>query len=175
VVVGKGFEAVVTLGTGVGTAFFMDGRLLPHFEFAHHPLGKKGSYNDVVGEAARRSAGNKKWEKRALEMIEVLRALTFFDHCFVGGGNAVRLGSKRPDRVSVVDNSAGILGGIKLWERTAAPPSAAPSLAERPRPSTRKARPPAKAASRSTATATKTPATRARSTAAKKQAPPAAG
>ena len=34
---GKGLELVVTLGTGVGTAFFYDGRLLPHLEFAHHP------------------------------------------------------------------------------------------------------------------------------------------
>jgi len=35
VVQGQGFEAVITLGTGVGTAFFMGGRLLPHLEFSH--------------------------------------------------------------------------------------------------------------------------------------------
>src|SRR5581483_3879994 len=40
VIEGKGFEAVITLGTGVGTAFFMDGQLLPHLEFAHHPYSK---------------------------------------------------------------------------------------------------------------------------------------
>src|SRR5579884_45729 len=38
VVTGRGLEMVVTLGTGVGTALFMDGRLAPHLELAHHPL-----------------------------------------------------------------------------------------------------------------------------------------
>lgn len=118
VVNGQGFEAVVTLGTGVGTAFFMDGQLLPHFEFAHHPLRKGASYNDVLGDAARKKAGNKKWCARVMETIETLRALCFFDHCYIGGGNSVRLGPDLPAGVSVVDNSAGIIGGIKLWEVT---------------------------------------------------------
>ena len=53
VVAGKGFEAGLTLGTGVGTAFFLEGRLLPHFEFAHTPFRKGGTYNEQLGEAAR--------------------------------------------------------------------------------------------------------------------------
>jgi polyphosphate glucokinase len=127
VVEGKGLELVVTLGTGVGTAFFMNGQLLPHFEFSHTPYAKRGSYNDALGEAARRRIGNKKWAKRALEAIEVLRALTFFDRCYVGGGNAARLGPNLPPGVTVVDNSAGILGGIRLWERSEHPASPAPT------------------------------------------------
>lgn len=115
---GHGFELVITLGTGVGTAFFMDGQLLPHFEFAHHPLRKDMSYNEVLGDAARKKLGTKKWRERVLEMIETMRALCFFDHCYIGGGNSARLGSDLPPGVSVVDNSAGILGGIKLWEVT---------------------------------------------------------
>ena len=118
VVEGSGFEVVLTLGTGVGTAFFSDGQLMPHFEFAHHPLRKGKSYNEVLGDAARKKMGNKKWVERVFETVETVRALTFFDHCFIGGGNSARLGPDLPDRVSVVDNSAGILGGIKLWERT---------------------------------------------------------
>jgi polyphosphate glucokinase len=118
VVKGEGFEAVITLGTGVGTAFFSDGQLLPHFEFAHHPLRKGKEYNEVVGEAARKKIGNKTWVKRVWDMVEVVRALTFFDHCYIGGGNAARLGADLPEAVTVVDNQAGILGGIKLWERT---------------------------------------------------------
>src|SRR5579875_315239 len=69
VVQGRGFELVLTLGTGVGTAFFMEGQLLPHFEFAHHPLKKGMTYNEVIGEAARKKAGNDKWRKRVLETI----------------------------------------------------------------------------------------------------------
>ena len=118
VVTGKGFEAVLTLGTGVGTAFFLDGRLLPHFEFSHTPFRKGRTYNEELGDAARRAIGPRKWQRRVLEAIETFRALLFFDHCFIGGGNSSRLDVDLPDDVSLVDNSAGILGGIKLWERT---------------------------------------------------------
>ena len=174
VVTGKGLELVVTLGTGVGTALFYDGELLPHLEFAHHPLGRRGSYNDEIGDAARKKAGIKKWRRRVFEAIEVLRALTFFDHCFIGGGNSIRLGSKLPDGVSVVDNSAGIVGGIKLWEVTGAPPTPAPSTSRAAKaparsvsktPARKVARPPvkkvAKAPVRSVAkTTARTPAKR---------------
>jgi len=117
VVAGKGFEAVLTLGTGVGTAFFLEGHLLPHFEFAHTPF-RKGTYNDQLGEATRHALGTKKWQKRVLEAIDAFRALTFFDHCYIGGGNSTRITIDLPADVSLVDNNAGILGGIKLWDRT---------------------------------------------------------
>jgi polyphosphate glucokinase len=118
VVEGKGFEAVMTLGTGVGTAFFLEGKLLPHFEFAHHPLRKSGTYNDVLGNATLKKIGVKRWQKRVLDTIVTFKALTFYDHLFIGGGNAARLAKVTlPVDVSLVDNAAGILGGIKLWER----------------------------------------------------------
>ena len=117
VVAGKGFEAVLTLGTGVGTAFFLEGRLLPHFEFSHTPF-RKATYNEELGEAARRSIGNKKWQKRVLDAIDTIRALTFFEHCYIGGGNSSRITVDLPSDVHLVDNDAGLLGGIKLWERT---------------------------------------------------------
>ncbi|HEX3828549.1 MAG TPA: ROK family protein [Sporichthyaceae bacterium] len=117
VVTGHGLELVVTLGTGVGTALFFDGRLLPHFEFAHHPLRKGRTYNEVLGDVALKRQGRGRWQKRVVETIGVLRALTFFDHLYVGGGNAARLTGQLPADVTVVDNTAGLLGGIKLWDR----------------------------------------------------------
>jgi predicted NBD/HSP70 family sugar kinase len=141
VIKGDGLELVVTLGTGVGTAMFYDGHLLPHLEFAHHPLRKGRTYNEVLGDAARRKAGNRKWAQRVAETVETLRALTFFDHCYIGGGNSVRL-SDLPDDVTVVDNAAGILGGIKLWSVTetlgTATSPATPS--SRPAPAARRTR-----------------------------------
>jgi polyphosphate glucokinase len=119
VVTGDGLELVVTLGTGIGTALFYEGALLPHLEFAHHPLRKSETYNEALGNDARKALGAKKWNKRVDEMIDTLRALTFFDHCFLGGGNAARIDTHLPSDVTVVDNDAGILGGIKLWHRTA--------------------------------------------------------
>ncbi|HEX4620454.1 MAG TPA: ROK family protein, partial [Myxococcaceae bacterium] len=83
---GKGLELVVTLGTGVGTALFDEGLLMPHLELAHHPLHKGGTYNERLGEAARKKVGTRRWSKRVHKAIETLRALTFFDHCYLGGG-----------------------------------------------------------------------------------------
>ena len=118
VVTGKGLELVVTLGTGVGTAFFYDGRLLPHLEFAHHPFLKGETYNEVIGEAARKAVGNARWNKRVRKALVTLRALCFFDHCYVGGGNSKRIrGDLDPD-ITIVDNTAGILGGIRLWDES---------------------------------------------------------
>jgi polyphosphate glucokinase len=116
VVKGKGLELVVTLGTGVGTAFFYEGRLLPHLEFAHHPFLKGDTYNEQIGDAARKAIGNARWNKRVRKAVATLRALSFFDHCFIGGGNAKKLHGSFGDDVSLVDNSAGILGGIRLWD-----------------------------------------------------------
>jgi polyphosphate glucokinase len=116
VVAGKGLEIVLTLGTGVGTAFFLDGRLLPHLEFAHTPF-RKGTYNELLGESARRTAGTKKWQKRVVDAVETFRALTFFDWCYIGGGNSQRMTVDLPENVTLVSNNAGLLGGLKLWER----------------------------------------------------------
>ena len=60
---------------------------------------------------------DERWNKRALRAIDALRALMFFDRCWIGGGNARRLDTdKLPDDVTIVENTAGILGGIKLWD-----------------------------------------------------------
>ena len=42
-------------------------------------------------------------------------ALLHFDRLYVGGGNAKKLKVDLGHRVEIVDNTAGILGGIKLW------------------------------------------------------------
>src|SRR5205807_7838210 len=67
VVKGEGLEVVITLGTGLGTAVYRDGHLAPHIELAHHPFRKGQTYDEQVGDAARRRAGKKKWNRRARE------------------------------------------------------------------------------------------------------------
>jgi len=117
VVNGVGLELVVTLGTGVGTGLFWHGRLAPHLELAHHAFRRDQTYNEQLGEAARKKVGAKKWNRRVELMIESLHALLFFDHLYIGGGNSDKVTLKLGQAVSLVDNKAGILGGIKLWER----------------------------------------------------------
>lgn len=116
VVSGKGLEVAITLGTGLGTALFDNGRLLPHMELAHHPFRKGQTYDEQVGDDARRRIGDKKWSRRVAQAVKTIDDLLFYDHLYVGGGNSHRLTVHLGDKVTIVDNVAGITGGIKLWE-----------------------------------------------------------
>jgi polyphosphate glucokinase len=116
VVRGVGLELVVTLGTGFGTGLFYNGELMPHLEIAHQPFRKGEDYDDQLGETTRKEIGEERWNKRVVKAIANMRALTAFDHLYIGGGNSRRvLRNHLPDDVTVVDNTAGILGGIRLW------------------------------------------------------------
>ncbi len=117
VVSGRGLELAITLGTGFGTGVFYEGQLMPHLEIAHQPFRKGETYNEQLGEATRKEIGLERWNKRVLKAIANLRALMFFDHLYIGGGNSRRVTRHHlPDDVTIVDNSAGIFGGIRLWE-----------------------------------------------------------
>ncbi len=117
VVSGTGLELAITLGTGFGSGLFYKGQLMPHLEIAHQPFRKGETYNEQLGEATRKVIGEERWNKRVNRAITNLRALMFFDHLYVGGGNSRRLNRDALDGdVTIVDNTAGILGGIKLWE-----------------------------------------------------------
>jgi polyphosphate glucokinase len=116
VVCGNGLELVITLGTGFGSGLFYQGQLMPHLEIAHQPFRKGETYNDQLGEATRKEIGEERWNKRVQRAIVNLRALMFFDHLYIGGGNSRRVDRDHLDEdVTIVDNTAGILGGIKLW------------------------------------------------------------
>jgi polyphosphate glucokinase len=116
VVTGDGLELVITLGTSVGTALYEQGRLAPHMEFAHHPFRNNQTYYEQLGEAARMRMSTRGWNRRVKRAVETLDALFFFDHVYVGGGNSVRVTVDLGPKASIVDNAAGILGGIRLWD-----------------------------------------------------------
>ena len=116
VIEGTGLELVLTLGTGLGTAVFLDGVPTPHLELALMPFHGKGTFQDHLGNATRRRIGNRRWSKRVREAVEMFEALLHFDRLYVGGGNAKKLRVELGHRAQLVDNTAGILGGIKLWE-----------------------------------------------------------
>jgi polyphosphate glucokinase len=115
VIRGQGVEMVITLGTGFGTALYENGRLCPHLEISHQPFRKGETYDQQLGNAARKEIGHDKWQKRVLRAIANMRALTHFDHLHVGGGNAKKLDCELPADVTIVDNLAGLLGGVRLW------------------------------------------------------------
>ncbi|MGO9334641.1 MAG: ROK family protein [Acidimicrobiales bacterium] len=116
VVSGSGLEFVVTLGTGLGTALFQDGRLAPHLELSQHPFRKGDTYDEQIGDATLRRIGVKRWRKRVDEAFSNFHTLLNYDRLYVGGGNSRVLAGHVDPSVTIVDNIAGILGGIKLWE-----------------------------------------------------------
>ncbi|MEA3215191.1 MAG: polyphosphate glucokinase [Acidimicrobiia bacterium] len=116
VVSGKGLEMVVTLGTGVGTALFHEGRLAPHLEVAHHPFRKGETYDEQLGDVARREIGSKRWNRRVALAVENLDRLTVYDRLYIGGGNSHRVTAVLGPKVTLVDNTAGIVGGVRIWD-----------------------------------------------------------
>jgi polyphosphate glucokinase len=115
VIKGHGMEIVITLGTGFGTALFMDGRRAPHLELSHHPFRRGETYDEHLGNAARKRVGNKKWNKRVRKAIKTLRVLANFDHLYIGGGNAKKISIDLDPDVTLVSNEAGIEGGLAAW------------------------------------------------------------
>jgi polyphosphate glucokinase len=115
VVEGRGVELVLTLGTGLGSALFVDGALVPNLELGHHPFWRGKTYEALLGNAGLKKSGTAKWNRRLQRAIETLERLFNFDRLYLGGGNARKVSLKLPPHVAVVPNVAGLLGGIALW------------------------------------------------------------
>jgi polyphosphate glucokinase len=114
---GKGLELVCTLGTGLGTAWFRDGELMPHMDLAHLAMRKKDDFDVIVGDKARRKIGNHHWSRRIKKLIAVLQAVFNYDHLYLGGGNSACVKFKLPRNVTIVSNDAGMEGGAFAWSR----------------------------------------------------------
>jgi len=115
IVKGKGFEIVLTLGTGFGTALLFDGQLLPHLELAHLPVSKNKDYDDYIGDKAFKKIGKKDWNERLQRIIENYKVVFNYDQLYVGGGNAKEIEFELDENVHLVNNRDGIKGGAKLW------------------------------------------------------------
>lgn len=116
IVRGKGFEIVLTLGTGFGTALLYDGELLPHLELAHLPITKSKDYDDYIGTAALEEIGKKEWNQRLQYIIDIYKTVFNYDRLYIGGGNAKEITFRLEDDIQLVSNKDGIKGGAKLWE-----------------------------------------------------------
>lgn len=115
IVKGKGFEIVLTLGTGFGTALLFDGQLLPHLELAHLPVSKNKDYDDYIGDRAFKRIGKKDWNERLQRIIENYKVVFNYDQLYIGGGNAKEIDFELDENVRLVNNRDGIKGGAKLW------------------------------------------------------------
>ncbi len=112
---GKGVELVLTLGTGMGSALYTDGRLAPGLELAHHPWRKGKTYEDFLGRRGYDHYGPKKWNQLLEMAIEQTQALFNWDRLYLGGGNSRKVTLKLPEHVKLISNEDGLLGGVALW------------------------------------------------------------
>ena len=119
VIKGKGLELVCTLGTGLGTAWFRDGELMPHMDLAHLVMHRKDDLDTYVGDKTRRRISNAHWNRRVKKLIEVLHTVFAYDHLYLGGGNSRCVSFKLSRNVSLVSNDAGMEGGAFAWSRFA--------------------------------------------------------
>jgi polyphosphate glucokinase len=113
---GKGLEMMVTLGTGFGTALLLDGKLLPHFEIAHHPVKTDRDYDEYIGEKAYQRKGKEHWNYRLKKVIEILKTVFNYDRLYISGGNAKNIDFELDNNITVVNNKEGIKGGARLWQ-----------------------------------------------------------
>lgn len=117
VIKGEGLEFVMTLGTGVGTALFQNGVLLPHLELGHAPFRQSEEFEEQIGNAARERIGVERWTKRVIKAIAKYDQFLYYDHCYVGGGNAKHIkGLDLGPKVTRVSNKAGLFGGARIWD-----------------------------------------------------------
>jgi predicted NBD/HSP70 family sugar kinase len=101
------------LGTGLGTALIVDGIVEP-MEIGHLPF-KKRTFEDYVGERARKKFGKTRWQKLVAEAIAHLNAALEPDYVVLGGGNAARL-TKLPQNARLGSNSNAFTGGFRVWQ-----------------------------------------------------------
>ena len=111
---GRGVEMMVTLGTGMGSALFTDGRLCPGLELGHHPW-RKMTYEDYLGLRGLKRYGKKKWNKLLEKAIAQTQATFNWDHLYLGGGNTKLIRMEPRKDVTIVSNLEGLLGGVALW------------------------------------------------------------
>ncbi len=113
---GEGLEMVITLGTGMGSALFVDGILVPNLELAHHPFAEGKTYEQWLGDKSLKALGEPLWKEWLGKAVAQMRHTFNFDVLYLGGGNARLLNAAEMDPdVRLVDNIAGLLGGIALW------------------------------------------------------------
>lgn len=111
----KGLEMVMTLGTGFGTALFIDGDLLPHLELAHLPVRKNEDYDAFIGDKALAKEGLEKWNNRMQDVLNTFKTVVNYDKLYISGGNAKKINFDLDPNIKIVSNKDGIKGGAFLW------------------------------------------------------------
>ncbi|MBG7604263.1 MAG: ROK family protein [Actinobacteria bacterium] len=113
-----GVVILLTLGTGIGSALFIDGKLVPNTEFGHLELdGQDAELRAAARARQRDDLSWKQWAKRVRYYLEHLEKLFSPDLFIVGGGVSRKYENWLPHvKISTeivpaaMANNAGIVG-----------------------------------------------------------------
>jgi polyphosphate glucokinase len=141
-----GTVLVLTLGTGVGSALFIDGRLVPNTEFGQMEIrGKPAEKRSAAGIRTKRNLSWKEWAVDLDEHLDRIDQLVWPTIVILGGGVSKRaekfvprLTSRVPVTPAELLNDAGIVGAaLAAAERTGmiASGETAAAVPEAPSPS----------------------------------------
>jgi polyphosphate glucokinase len=117
-----GLVIVLTIGTGMGSALFVDGKLVPNTELGHLELKGKDA-EERVSEAARNrlDLSWKDWASGFDDYLHMLERYFWPDMFILGGGASKRadnylsfLTVKTPIALAAFRNNAGIVGGALI-------------------------------------------------------------
>ena len=111
---GGGSMLFLGLGTGLGTALMVDGVIAP-MELSHLPYRHGRSYENHVGERARKRRGNKQWRRDVEQVVKDLRGALLPDYVVIGGGNVSHL-KRLPPKTRRGGNADALAGGFRLWQ-----------------------------------------------------------
>jgi len=118
---GKGHAGVIlllTIGTGIGSALIVDGRLVPNTELGHLLLHGRGAETLVSGAAReRRHRGWKRWAREFNEYLALVESYLWPDLLILGGGVSKEIGryerylrARAPIVPAAMLNTSGIVG-----------------------------------------------------------------
>jgi len=117
-----GVVLMLTLGTGIGSALFVDGTLVPNTELGHLPL-RGGDAERYAASSVRKAEGlsMKQYAERLQEYLELVERLLWPDLILIGGGISKRadeflplIDLRTPLRPARLRNQAGIVGAALL-------------------------------------------------------------
>lgn len=113
-----GVVLLLTLGTGIGSALFVDGTLVPNTEFGHIEIrGKDGERRASAGARERKGLSYAEWAPSLNEYLNRIDALVWPDLIIVGGGISRKadrflphIDIRPPIVPATLRNQAGIVG-----------------------------------------------------------------